>query len=609
MKPFPSFPEVRAKIGGLKGLMTMLGDNPPHDHKWKVMPKCPFCGNGNCSGVYNKGGFDQFKCHHTSCSSGGAVMTEVEYLAMRRGVSNVKPVEGGPAPAYRLLLEMAGLWQEPAPREDKKPPAPAWPKPEELDKALPNPVIPSEGTKPEDDDELMLAKCIEVIRLKNKASTKLLRKHLHLGYGRATKILEELEKRGVVGPANGEEPREVLKLPDKPANLMVVKLGDEISIEELAGEDLAAPLAPQGVPTVPSAPPADPAPKSETPSAVNNYKPKLPLGVAAMRWFYEKLFPTQSQMAPYLPDGEVPSPLPEKIAKKLQYRPVSLFEKRGVTSLSCEALGLRANPTGNEALLQEAKQLFPWEEVRAAGLWLESNRKLNLGRRPNAQFCGKGQIGRKPERERKGKDDKWVWGFCEPVLIPYFDEAGDLIKLRPHKGGAPGGTAAGRHRIYVPRDYRRCADIVEKFHTVVICEGEFKAIALWQTLGLGAKLQVDTDGKPLTDGAGFEPIGVAALPGISYVTNAEMMMDLERWLGDVGARRIIVAFDDEDKSDKPMRQRFDAQRDARVLAIQLSKNLHAEARVCVLPREWRNASGKADWDGALVKILSTNTQP
>ena len=80
-------------------------------------------------------------------------------------------------------------------------------------------------------------------------------------------------------------------------------------------------------------------------------------------------------------------------------------------------------------------------------------------------------------------------------------------------------------------------------------------------------------------------------------------MDLERWLVEVGARRVIVAFDDEDKSDKPLRQRFDAQRDARVLAIELSQILHVDARVCVLPRDWRNARGKADWDGALADCV------
>jgi S-DNA-T family DNA segregation ATPase FtsK/SpoIIIE len=33
---------------------------------------------------------------------------------------------------------------------------------------------------------------------------------LRLGYGRAARVMDELENRGIVGPANGAEPREIL---------------------------------------------------------------------------------------------------------------------------------------------------------------------------------------------------------------------------------------------------------------------------------------------------------------------------------------------------------------------------------------------------------------
>ena len=163
-----------------------------------------------------------------------------------------------------------------------------------------------------------------------------------------------------------------------------------------------------------------------------------------------------------------------------------------------------------------------------------------------------------------------------------------------------------RHRE-VAADYHQK---MEKFYTVVICEGEYKAMAIWQTVGLGARLQVPTDtgvaGSHLP--ANFEPIGVCALPGISYVMNMEMRDELERWLQAVkmpGRKlRVIVAFDDEDKSNKPLKQRFDAQIMARVLAIKLAESIHAEALVCTLPKAWRNARGKADWDGALAMMLN-----
>ena len=643
-----SFAEARALVGGLKGVMAKLNDNPAHEHKWKVMPKCPFCGHKESAGVFNKGGTDYFKCHFSSCSSGGAVLTEVSYIAMREGLSDSAGAEGGASPAYRRFLELAGCWEEPeekaesgkrkaetpAKKKTEKPAAPVRPNPVQppapADQqvsptpppekpVLPNPVIPPEVLQPatntsphsasdaergEGDkaDEDMILKCIEVIRMESRASVSLLQRRLKIGYTRASRIIDELEKRGMVGPTTGAEPRDILKLPDE-RGYIVIKVDEELHFEKADGKMISASATGPGG-TSPRPAPAEPRPDN---GGEKKGEIKLPLGMTALRWFMEKLFPTESQMSPYLADNSpVPDPIPSVIARKLKFKPVSLFEKRALTSATCAALALRANPAeANEALLQEAKELFSWEELRASGLWLEASRKLKLGRRPNAQFHGKGQIGKKPERERRGKDDKWVWGFCEPVIIPYFDEAGDLLKLRPHKGGAPAGTISGRPRIYVPRDPKTCADVVEKFFEVIICEGEYKAMAIWQTLGLGALLAEGHQGEKLVDPNRFEPIGVCALPGISYVTNVEMRMDLERWLKEVGARRVIVAFDDEDKSDKPLRQRFDAQRDARVLAVELSQILHVEARVCVLPREWRNAHGKADWDGALVKVTAS----
>jgi S-DNA-T family DNA segregation ATPase FtsK/SpoIIIE len=44
-----------------------------------------------------------------------------------------------------------------------------------------------------------------------KLSTSLLQRQLHIGYGRAASIIDELEAKGVVGPATGgNKPRDVL---------------------------------------------------------------------------------------------------------------------------------------------------------------------------------------------------------------------------------------------------------------------------------------------------------------------------------------------------------------------------------------------------------------
>ena len=67
-------------------------------------------------------------------------------------------------------------------------------------------------------DEEILQKCIEVIVQEQKASTSLLQRRLRLGYTRAARMVDILEQRGVVGPADGARPREVF-LKGEPAGV------------------------------------------------------------------------------------------------------------------------------------------------------------------------------------------------------------------------------------------------------------------------------------------------------------------------------------------------------------------------------------------------------
>ncbi len=60
------------------------------------------------------------------------------------------------------------------------------------------------------EDEEIIQQCIEVIRSEQKASVSLLQRRLRLGYGRAARIMDELENRGIVGPSKGAEPRDIL---------------------------------------------------------------------------------------------------------------------------------------------------------------------------------------------------------------------------------------------------------------------------------------------------------------------------------------------------------------------------------------------------------------
>ncbi len=61
------------------------------------------------------------------------------------------------------------------------------------------------------DDDEMLPGAIEFIsQLKTVSPTRIQRK-LRIGYARSARLLDILEEKGLVGPANGSEPRQVLK--------------------------------------------------------------------------------------------------------------------------------------------------------------------------------------------------------------------------------------------------------------------------------------------------------------------------------------------------------------------------------------------------------------
>ncbi|MDA7888018.1 DNA translocase FtsK [Akkermansiaceae bacterium] len=61
-----------------------------------------------------------------------------------------------------------------------------------------------------DADEEIIERCIEVLMAEGKASTSLLQRRLRLGYTRAARMIDILEQRGMVGPADGARPRDVL---------------------------------------------------------------------------------------------------------------------------------------------------------------------------------------------------------------------------------------------------------------------------------------------------------------------------------------------------------------------------------------------------------------
>jgi S-DNA-T family DNA segregation ATPase FtsK/SpoIIIE len=80
----------------------------------------------------------------------------------------------------------------------------------EIHQQLSKPSASSDIESGIDEDEEIIQQCIEVIRSEQKASVSLLQRRLRLGYGRAARIMDELEGRGIVGESKGAEPREIL---------------------------------------------------------------------------------------------------------------------------------------------------------------------------------------------------------------------------------------------------------------------------------------------------------------------------------------------------------------------------------------------------------------
>ena len=59
-------------------------------------------------------------------------------------------------------------------------------------------------------DEPVFKQAVEVVIEAGKASTSLLQRRLRIGYGKAARMIESMEEQGIVGPADGSRPREVL---------------------------------------------------------------------------------------------------------------------------------------------------------------------------------------------------------------------------------------------------------------------------------------------------------------------------------------------------------------------------------------------------------------
>ena len=78
---------------------------------------------------------------------------------------------------------------------------------------------PADEEQPEDEEvdstqDAMYQDAVRVVLEMGKASTSTLQRRLRLGYGRAARILDMMQRDGIIGPPDGSKPREVLKRPE-----------------------------------------------------------------------------------------------------------------------------------------------------------------------------------------------------------------------------------------------------------------------------------------------------------------------------------------------------------------------------------------------------------
>jgi len=70
------------------------------------------------------------------------------------------------------------------------------------------------GNEEEAERDQMYEEAVKVVCDVGKASTSVLQRRLRLGYGRAARILDMMQREGIIGPPDGSRPRDVLRTPD-----------------------------------------------------------------------------------------------------------------------------------------------------------------------------------------------------------------------------------------------------------------------------------------------------------------------------------------------------------------------------------------------------------
>jgi S-DNA-T family DNA segregation ATPase FtsK/SpoIIIE len=103
-----------------------------------------------------------------------------------------------------------------SPKKDEESTAEAVEEPETVEEEAPW-EAEVQNQEEQDSDESLIRQATELVRLKRRATASYLQRHLRLGYPRAAWLIDQLEARGVLGPAksSGKEREILIEPPEK----------------------------------------------------------------------------------------------------------------------------------------------------------------------------------------------------------------------------------------------------------------------------------------------------------------------------------------------------------------------------------------------------------
>ncbi|MCD7797368.1 MAG: DUF87 domain-containing protein [Clostridiales bacterium] len=108
---------------------------------------------------------------------------------------------------------------------------------EDVTKEIEKKAVQDKKSSPFEDDEQgeqlddLFSKAVDIVLESGTASTSFLQRKLSVGYARGAKIIDQLQDKGIIGPANGSKPREILINRQQWLEMQAYSLGSDFTAE------------------------------------------------------------------------------------------------------------------------------------------------------------------------------------------------------------------------------------------------------------------------------------------------------------------------------------------------------------------------------------------